>query len=41
MSEPSASAAEPARIAPEEAARLAEAFRLFNAASAELTEAYG
>ena len=41
MSEPSASAAEPARIAPEEAARLAEAFRLFNAASAELTEADG
>jgi two-component system sensor histidine kinase FlrB len=41
MSEPSTSAAEPARIAPEEAARLAEAFRLFNAASAELTEAYG
>lgn len=41
MSEPPVSPAEPARIAPEEAARLAEAFRLFNAASAELTEAYG
>lgn len=41
MSEQSMSPAEPARIAPEEAARLAEAFRLFNAASAELTEAYG
>lgn len=41
MSESPVSPAEPARIAPEEAARLAEAFRLFNAASAELTEAYG
>lgn len=41
MSEQTVSPAEPARIAPEEAARLAEAFRLFNAASAELTEAYG
>ncbi|WP_439536458.1 sensor histidine kinase [Methyloversatilis sp.] len=36
-----ASAADTPRIAPDEAARLAEAFRLFNAASAELSEAYG
>ncbi|WP_040570884.1 sensor histidine kinase [Methyloversatilis thermotolerans] len=41
MTEQTSSQAAPARIAPEEAARLAEAFRLFNAASAELTEAYG
>jgi two-component system sensor histidine kinase FlrB len=41
MTEQNTSPAAPARIAPEEAARLAEAFRLFNAASAELTEAYG
>jgi two-component system sensor histidine kinase FlrB len=36
-----ATAADTPRIAPDEAARLAEAFRLFNAASAELSEAYG
>lgn len=41
MSELLAPTAETARIAPDEAARLAEAFRLFNAASAELSEAYG
>lgn len=41
MAEELAQPADNARIAPEEAARLAEAFRLFNAASAELTEAYG
>jgi two-component system sensor histidine kinase FlrB len=41
MADQSANPTDNARIAPEEAARLAEAFRLFNAASAELSEAYG
>ncbi len=41
MAEPLVATSDNARIAPEEAARLAEAFRLFNAASAELSEAYG
>jgi two-component system sensor histidine kinase FlrB len=41
MADTASIAADVPRIAPDEAARLAEAFRLFNAASAELSEAYG
>lgn len=38
---PATAPAAASRLAPDEAARLAEAFRLFNAASEELTGAYG